>query len=924
MSQLIKILSIAITNSLICMSLILSPISYHGFNKVVAEDKEDKKDECERDPNKSYRDEVYKVGCDFQKDLALKGKENYYPEGVAGYVEQFIGAVFALIGITAIYKPFPKSLTDCPTHTAAAITLPIISAGSLSYLLGEVAANLEFKKASKISVDTSFQARKDESYDISIKDKEQRDKAKEEASQREKDNNKQIASYKALEKIYGHQEKGLNKKVAMATLAEGAFLTAEGIEITDLLQNISTAEALDKKLKTKDTLDLATLRTYNSAMGSVTAFIDPALCTGFTGLVETYINTVSAQNIKSLAQGNSEAVAKEAETLAQAAAVTSAFNPLTFLSIGATTSVTSIGSHNREVAQDTALSSANDTQSKSMKGLRAKQLASIVTAGQACVTSAIKSAPVDAGASVAAVKKQVISIVGMIEAIEIQRAIPLLCMGANTIVPPDLDSPTALVSQIKNKIDQLEPLADVGVGYYEEDLRKPRQMYYVRNILNNFYHRHFNHKLLNKEFETPQERVNAIAAASHYADFMTEEAMNKLGTMDIEEEARKMFPELKTNSFDPYKMLAKIKNKIIAKAEANIFMDLLMMGAIVGVLYYFLGTTIRNNAFPKPKNRIITFGIMALVNAAIIVFDNKARKEAKKRKEIVAEERRRFEESAGIKTSFSKGETEEKALNIVTSRDAKSGRDQGNRGVQACAVPNGKTFAPAQCPAKVSKNALKIPLEKAKFLSKGSLFSNNASLIGNVARDVASNGVTDSNSLSGGDFDKVKNNNALIRKKLPKLREKFDKLPTIKEKNSKKTPRISLGKNAARFQKLFGGGNASSRGLSASDVDAISSAKIPDIETLKKERQKKISSAKFEVSEFKVPKEKKAPSFDFDVDEMSEGIAIEDGAKDESKAEELADFDLGVEEINENENVSIFKLISNRYLISYPKLLDEK
>ena len=145
MSQLIKILSIAITNSLICMSLILSPISYHGFNKVVAEDKEDKKDECERDPNKSYRDEVYKVGCDFQKDLALKGKENYYPEGVAGYVEQFIGAVFALIGITAIYKPFPKSLTDCPTHTAAAITLPIISAGSLSYLLGEVAANLEFK-----------------------------------------------------------------------------------------------------------------------------------------------------------------------------------------------------------------------------------------------------------------------------------------------------------------------------------------------------------------------------------------------------------------------------------------------------------------------------------------------------------------------------------------------------------------------------------------------------------------------------------------------------------------------------------------------------------------------------------------------------------------------------------------------------------
>ncbi len=67
--------------------------------------------------------------------------------------------------------------------------------------------------------------------------------------------------------------------------------------------------------------------------------------------------------------------------------------------------------------------------------------------------------------------------------------------------------------------------------------------------------------------------------------------------------------------------------------------------------------------------------------------------------------------------------------------------------------------------------------------------------------------------------------------------------------------------------------------------------------------------------------------FDFDLDDEGgideNGDFGEDGTSARAE-EDLGEFVVDSGEIVENEDVNIFKLISNRYLLSYPVLLEEK
>lgn len=903
MKDVLKVLSLAFTQSIIMVVLIMSPIPALNTNRAIAGSSEQKvktESSC-ADEKEKGQPGIYKAGCDFNKDLAKTDLKDHYPEGVVGIVEQLVGAVFALVGITAFYTPYPTSLVDCPTHLGAKVTFPIISAGSLAYLLGEVAANDEFRKGSKIAVDKNFEAKKDESYDRSIKDKDERNKARDEAVEKAKDNSKQIAAYEALETIYSHQKEGLSKKIMLASAAEAAFLTAEGIELSDLTFHISSNEKSLIAVKENEVSLISSLKTI------ITSLSTP--CPDLPITVGTYITALASQNFKNFSVGTSDAQLSVARSEKQILKVSS-FLTTPIEGINGLTA----GEHKEEIAEQQSKAAVNESKKTADKALRAAEISAIELAAGRCAQGLAVSTVYSA------LGPQIPLLIENVAAIETNRAAPLLCGGVDAIFLPDYDVDRSFLSALGVKTDNLEPLADTPAGGF---IKAKNRMFYVENILNNFYHRLLKDKLQKVKFESPKQELASYAAASEYADFLTKEALNKLKHTDIEKEFDKQFPGVnKSNVLDNFdNVLADIKNSFIKSAEAVEFMDLLMFGVKIGILYYFMANTIRNNAFPKPKNRAITWGIMSVVNGAIIAFDSKAKKEASDRLSTVREEKERFIASTGVKTGLvSPTNSIGGELNINQGKLAASSASEPN--IMACAVPNGNTYAPAVCPTKLQPNTLSVPLDQAKFIAKNRIIGSTAGLVTGVTKSAAQGEHYSDPKVFGAKIETLNQNKAALRSKVADLRKKFDELPSSKGKDGKAPKRTSLADTNLRFKKLYTG-NPSKTGITEAQASQLSSLKVPDIEKLKKGDKGKVTKSGLQVPKFNLPNSKKS-DFDFDVGDSGKAVKIEDSDKVEKGEEDLANFQLDGEEINENENVDIFKLISNRYLLSYPKLLDEK
>ena len=89
MRLFLKTFSLALVNSFILFTLIISPIPFQNISKAMAEEAveancNDGKPKEGEDPN------IYKVGCEFNKDLGKSKVKSHYPEGVKGIIEEFL------------------------------------------------------------------------------------------------------------------------------------------------------------------------------------------------------------------------------------------------------------------------------------------------------------------------------------------------------------------------------------------------------------------------------------------------------------------------------------------------------------------------------------------------------------------------------------------------------------------------------------------------------------------------------------------------------------------------------------------------------------------------------------------------------------------------------------------------------------------
>ena len=851
---------------------------------------------------------VYKPGEEFEDDLNKTDLTNHYTEGFVGYVEQFVGAVFALIGIILIPKPFVKAVKACPQHMGAKIAYPLITAGSISYLIGEASANTKFKEASKMAVDKAqlVTAKQDTSRDSGLDD---------ETLKKNNDANKeQLNAFYAVRDIYEKQEKGIENKLIGAGIAEVAFIAAEVVEIKDVLTNSKTGETTATTYHT----------TITTAQTTATSAALPAsyACPQLVSAVEAYSVGLSAADAERFAKGLEESLDKGAEAAIDAQQTMFSF--LTFATLFPNPKTT----HKTQVSKWNGISASNSAMSTTIKTTRTTNLTTISTAAGTCAAtiasncSAVVLPPAYAacvGAQTALVTAAVTGVSTATSTIEATKNLPVLCMGTESETTNDGDAIYAL--NYSNIYDTIDDNHMANIAFNDANLE--RNLFYVKKIISNLFYRIAWDKVEQIKNLKPTEKLKKLAATTQYVDHLVDEAMKKITDKKFLLEVEKEFKISEFKSFSDFgSLLNKLKFEMIKTAQAEdgqFWMELLMIGAKAIGAYMLFGGWLKEHAFPKPKTRIITWGAMALVNAAIIVFDTKKLKQIKQRKKVVIEEAQRFADSSALKTTI---DTPDAGTEPPPASNPGGGGTPFDTGdpVIACAKPKGSGFAPAACPTKIPKSRFKVPRSLETTGIKGGLTDLSIGLVSDAAQLAATGGMLDGSGNLAATLKSINSKKKLLIAKRDKLRKKIDKREKdksnfLKKKTGKSRKPVSLANLNSALKKHFS--DPARPALNSGGTTVVANSKNNSDSKNKKSGTKVVGS----IPKFGLP-QKKGDVFDFNLND-EENESVRDEATSDSNDEDLANFELNENDIIERSDINIFKVISNRYLRSYPILLEE-
>lgn len=914
MNNLMKALSIAILNFCIMMTLVLSPIPFSRINSAIAAETEQKN--CDDGKLKEGEDpKIYQAGCEFNKALATSKVKDYKPEGIKGIVEQFVAAAFAMVGVGLFLIPKPQTITSCglKSATGAAITFPIVQASSLAYLLGEVAANKAFEKASKIAVDSNFAAKADEAIE---------NDADTSLANREK-NNKQIAAYNALIKVYEGQVGGLDKKIKMATLAELGLLVATGIEISDMLKLGAMCEgskdAVWSVILPAETALGGACSTAIAANTSTCAAIPlgagapcVASCAAGGTTIATYLGLNIEQQAVTAGANTEKAAGNESEVLTQIgeAAVFVAKIPVNIIT-GIFSPI--LGLFTMGEAEDAAQSTVEEGEEVGNPTVRtpvAATIAAETATGTADGCEALAAACLPA-----------------VEAIEAAKLVPIQCCGSSTVTPATADS-VSLIMSLDNS--QSDKVATPVVASSKSDQRNK----FLKPILENMIHRIVKANFKQDSYiDNPQRELAQQAEIGKMINYLmdNQEKIWKESKYNaiLADFNKKFEPDSKEGIEAFSKLLAQMRSELtIASANANAWKDLLNIGVKAVILYFALWSTLEDVAFPRPRTRAWTWGIFAAINGAVLMFDKKSQGEAKKRLEIVKEEKKKFLESHMLKTDI----VEAPKVDDGIARLAKNGSggnnsdfDGGtsaydganNGGVASCATPSGDGFAPAPCPSKIPEGTFNLPLSDGENIreTSGQFSAGLATL--NTGINAAATGGVD-NFLKNGDGTLRAAQTAIpaLKKLNAKLIDDFDKFNNDNlDRADFKGERLTLKSSIGKIKKIFPG--TSKNSITTEQLNKGTK------ELEKKEKGlKKPALAKFKP--FVMPSFN-SPSYKSGSSKYGKGnTSVGSGSTSTKGAENLNNFKVNAGEISENDSASIFKLISNRYIRSYDLVFDQK
>ena len=348
----------------------------------------------------------------------------------------------------------------------------------------------------------------------------------------------------------------------------------------------------------------------------------------------------------------------------------------------------------------------------------------------------------------------------------------------------------------------------------------------------------------------------------------------------------------------------------------------------VGSKYMILNGLLKQlgvELFTKPRSRALTWAGMAIINGAVISFQVKASEEVQTQLEVMEAEFEKFKNSGASGTGFAGNRS---GMGRDSLRNSKYGKNQlGKMNIKSCVVASGDTFLPKSCPSLASRDDFKVKELNTRLSNEFSPSQmKNLSLLSDGIYGATSSDTGGYDNLSSGDLDKIGSLNNAFKAKASELRDKVDK----DDNNNgidKKFKSESLANMHAKFRKVFNGsGNGSSGvnfGSGSSSGSAGPLASTKPTETL---GTGNVVSGGGSGGGGSAPVAA-MPSFDLDFGDEGEVAVGSDAigaAKSAKKTEKLGDFVMKHNDINKRKDISIFKILSNRYILSYPKVLEEE
>ena len=348
------------------------------------------------------------------------------------------------------------------------------------------------------------------------------------------------------------------------------------------------------------------------------------------------------------------------------------------------------------------------------------------------------------------------------------------------------------------------------------------------------------------------------------------------------------------------------------------------IGSKLMLLQGLLGKLMKDYALNRPVGRNITWAVMGGVGEAVIASLKKTQRKVERNIEVVKTEKIRYMNSAAARTGLSDGAKVKRNSGNLQAYDPTAAKNNGMK-IKACAVPKGTGFAPAMCPAVIPKQRMSLP-QVRKEISRSLTpdFMKGMSMMSNYAYGAAS-GSLDGETMSDSDLNAIEQVSNAMKAHNELLRDKVDKHNAgIKLKDGSKMP--SLKRTIANFKRSMGlsptgGSGSAADGLAASEYNR-GGGRLTTNNVINKGKKPTKAAAGGKVAAVKVP------DLDLDFgDDDAGGITNTDsavGTNGQRKEEKLEDFVLQHDDINKRKDIPIWKILSNRYILSYPKILEEE
>lgn len=357
--------------------------------------------------------------------------------------------------------------------------------------------------------------------------------------------------------------------------------------------------------------------------------------------------------------------------------------------------------------------------------------------------------------------------------------------------------------------------------------------------------------------------------------------------------------------------------------------SILKVGQKIMMVQAVLGGLMKRWGLVSPLGRSITWGVMTGVLLLVRKWDGDAIDKIKERITVVESERDRYENSVARRTA-GPGKSYQGANYKKNNYQANS-QNAGGAFIKTCVNATQRGFKPAgSCPGNTTKSTFEIDKSDpitAKVVAPQS--PKGLSTLSNLASKTA-NGSLKESDISGSNLAEIERMDAAIRAHNDKLIEGLDKFNDKIFKGKKNKP-ASLASTIAKARNAITGSTGPINGSLAAFGNPSSAPST-------------IANKKDEDSGIVTPGSNKGGSaggggaatpsaggFDLDLlgDDMGgEGMADATGdaaGETAAKAEEnLNDFEIKYDDINKKTEVSIFKILSNRYILSYPKVLEEE